>query len=250
MKEGAAALTILSPHEIEAGKSYLALKSKAQEILKIAKGLQVRSQPTMDDAAEKKSSVKTLLKEVKRVKEDTVDPINKRKGQILELFKALSIPLTEADDLIGKEMAAYQTEMEAKERKRQEEIHRKQEEERKRAEKETLEAQRKLDEAQTEEEIEEATSEAVEAEQKLEKSYEPPASPKKFAPKVRRTAGGGSVSFRAVPKFEVVDASKLPREYLMPDTAKIGKIVKAGVKQIPGVRIWMTRATTTRAGKF
>jgi hypothetical protein len=39
-------------------------------------------------------------------------------------------------------------------------------------------------------------------------------------------------------KFEVTDFSLLPTEYKMVDAAKLGKVVRAGLHTIPGVRIW------------
>ncbi|HBY58522.1 MAG TPA: hypothetical protein DEH78_01790, partial [Solibacterales bacterium] len=54
------------------------------------------------------------------------------------------------------------------------------------------------------------------------------------APKVE------GVSFRKVVRFEIVDTSKLPAKFLMPDETKIGKFVRAMGKdaEIPGVRVW------------
>lgn len=43
---------------------------------------------------------------------------------------------------------------------------------------------------------------------------------------------------RKVPKFEVLDASKLPREYLCADEKAIRAAVNAGTREIAGVRIW------------
>jgi hypothetical protein len=61
------------------------------------------------------------------------------------------------------------------------------------------------------------------------------------APSVPKVAGiKGRVNF----KFEVIDASKLPREYMKPDEVKIGEIVrrlknvKTASALIPGIRVW------------
>ena len=57
------------------------------------------------------------------------------------------------------------------------------------------------------------------------------------ASKVEAVAG---VSVKKVWKYEIVDEKLIPREYLIPDTVKIGKMVRAGgdTLQIPGVRIY------------
>ena len=39
-------------------------------------------------------------------------------------------------------------------------------------------------------------------------------------------------------KYEIVDISKLPAEYMIPDTAKLTAVVKAGIREIPGCRIY------------
>lgn len=57
------------------------------------------------------------------------------------------------------------------------------------------------------------------------------------------------LSFREVAQFEIVDKSKLPLEYLMPDESRIGKVVKALKMdaQIPGVRVWMAKQPASGA---
>jgi len=59
----------------------------------------------------------------------------------------------------------------------------------------------------------------------------------------------GNTSFRTDWKAEIIDAYKLPREYLIPDETKINAIVRAsrGSIQIPGVRIYSVEVPVTRA---
>lgn len=47
----------------------------------------------------------------------------------------------------------------------------------------------------------------------------------------------GSVSFRTVPKFEVLDTSKLPSAYILPNEPAIREAMKDGLK-LPGVRYY------------
>jgi hypothetical protein len=49
-------------------------------------------------------------------------------------------------------------------------------------------------------------------------------------------------SSATVTKWELVNEAELPREYLTPDTSKIGKMVRAGITAIPGVRIWKEKS--------
>jgi hypothetical protein len=46
------------------------------------------------------------------------------------------------------------------------------------------------------------------------------------------------VTARLVWDFEIVDESKIPREYLMVNEKAIRAAIKAGVRDIPGVRIF------------
>lgn len=57
-----------------------------------------------------------------------------------------------------------------------------------------------------------------------------------------------TTSFRVDWKAEVIDASLLPREYLMPDETKINAVVRAskGSIQIPGVRVFSVEVPVTR----
>lgn len=59
------------------------------------------------------------------------------------------------------------------------------------------------------------------------------------APSIVRTQTG-KASYRTDPMFEIVDASQIPREFLMPDEAKIKAFAREtkGSGTIQGVRIW------------
>jgi len=48
----------------------------------------------------------------------------------------------------------------------------------------------------------------------------------------------GRVGTATIWKFEVIDFSQLPDEYKLVDATKLGKVVRAGLRIIPGVRIY------------
>ncbi len=48
----------------------------------------------------------------------------------------------------------------------------------------------------------------------------------------------GSAGISKTWKFEVTDFALLSNEFKMPDAAKLGKVIRAGLHSIPGVRIW------------
>jgi len=48
----------------------------------------------------------------------------------------------------------------------------------------------------------------------------------------------GTVGKAKIRKWKVDDFARVPDEYKMPDSSKIGKVVRAGIPSIPGIRIW------------
>jgi hypothetical protein len=56
----------------------------------------------------------------------------------------------------------------------------------------------------------------------------------------------GTVHYANVSKWEVQDINIIPREYFILDEATIGKLVKAGLKAIPGIRIWTEQVPVVR----
>lgn len=65
------------------------------------------------------------------------------------------------------------------------------------------------------------------------------------APKTVRTEKG-SMTFKVVWKFEVVDTGSIPREFLAVDERSIRQAVAAGMRNIPGVRIWSEKEASIR----
>jgi hypothetical protein len=58
------------------------------------------------------------------------------------------------------------------------------------------------------------------------------------APEATIRSGGAAATVRRVWKAEVIDPDAVPRDYLTVDKAAINRAVKAGTREIPGVRIW------------
>lgn len=58
-------------------------------------------------------------------------------------------------------------------------------------------------------------------------------------------AEGGRATVSKVMKYEVVDASLVPREWLCVDEVKVGRAVRGRVvSEIPGIKIWETSETS------
>lgn len=102
-------------------------------------------------------------------------------------------------------------------------------------------AEAELAAARTADQFEAAAQRADDAEQAAANAVT--AKPAELA---RVTSGGYAVaSVRETWTFEVVDASLLPREYLMPNEARIKAVIagKHGLMEIPGLRIFAKRTT-------
>lgn len=65
-------------------------------------------------------------------------------------------------------------------------------------------------------------------------------------PKTTRPTGGGAVTEKKFWAFDVVDETKIPREYCVPDVGKIRSLVRAGIREIPGVNIYEKSSLSVR----
>jgi len=105
-------------------------------------------------------------------------------------------------------------------------------EEEKRLREEQAKIQRELDAAAEKSGVEKVT-------------LQPAAIPKKTTP-IRTEAG--TASARMVWKHNVVDESKVPREYLSVDDKKIAAAIRAGIREISGVEIFEEADVRVRVG--
>jgi len=163
-------------------------------------------------ATEDLSIIGSLWKAIEEKRTVYIKPIRGYLDAVNEAFKQLTAPLVEADMLNRDKMKAYKAEIDRK-RREAEEIE---------AEKYKL-AQR------------EATLKGGEITADLTPIEMPAPAPARIHTET------GSSSFYKLPKWELVDKSLVPAEYLMVDAAKVTAVVKAskGTIVIPGIRIWM-----------
>lgn len=75
---------------------------------------------------------------------------------------------------------------------------------------------------------------------------EAPVLPASAQPQRVTHTDAGTVSFREVWSFEITDPAQVPDEYKVIDEKKIGAVVKAGVRSIPGVHIFAERKAVVR----
>jgi len=66
--------------------------------------------------------------------------------------------------------------------------------------------------------------------------------------KTTRVEGGGGVTATKRWVFEITSEKDIPREYCIPDKGKIRRLVQAGIREIPGVRIYAEESLSVRRG--
>jgi hypothetical protein len=76
----------------------------------------------------------------------------------------------------------------------------------------------------------------------------PPPPPPQRSSAVRHTSGG-SVGSRTEWKHEIVDPALVPAKYKLIDEVQLGKDVRAGAREIPGVRIYPVQNVQARTRK-
>lgn len=155
---------------------------------------------------------KTLEDEKKRIIEQPfIKKVNAFIKAVRNLCKSFQDDLKHVEDITKQKTKIYQNKIKLKHRKAQEE-----------ARKAVEELQKKIDK--------EAKKAGVEA-----PKIEAPVIPE--SPKVTRTDSGTS-HIRKEWIFEITDPKKIPREYMKVDEQAIRKAVKAGIREIVGVRIY------------
>jgi hypothetical protein len=179
------------------------LMTKAELIVAEAKEMVVRDKDSLTAAVDFLGRIAIAKKEIDSRRRFFVDPLNQQVKSINDLFRRYSDPLVEADRIVRNKVLAYQAE----------------------------EAKRVADEQQKA--FEEASKHATEG-------FVPiPISLVEEPGKTVR-ANAGSATVRQVWTFRIIDSSLVPDEYKVIDEKKIAAVVKAGVRNIPGVDIFPT----------
>jgi hypothetical protein len=213
---GETALKLVETNEVE---------TKALSIVDQAKAVKVIDSESYTAAGGLWKAIKDMMKEVS----DTFDPIitaaHASHKKALEQKAKFYTPLEKAYKDVKKLMSDYDTAQEAirqAEEARLREIARKAEEERLLMEAIAAEAVGEKEEAAA------IINEPV---------YVPPVVVQKEVPKVQ------GMSFRTIWKFRIVDGTKIPRNYMIPDEVKIGQVVRALKKEsnIPGIEVYEER---------
>ena len=168
----------------------------------------IQNEAQYTEAADILMEIKTRAKAVEVTRTNITKPLLAAKREIDKLFKAPAQHFKKAETGIKMGMLTYKREMEEKARRLEEEA-------RALAQKENA----------TVTEVREALIQATTETE---------------APKV------SGIVTRKVMRFQIEDESKLPREFLKPDEAKIKAAVKAGIA-VSGVHVWQEEEISARS---
>jgi hypothetical protein len=232
-------------------------KARIDKMVIEARSVLVKDEASQALAVELGTTARKLKNQVESLRKSTVQPLNDHVKDVNNLAKSFIDPLDAAERDLKAKISTYQTKLRLEQEKKAAEAR---------------EAARKVQEAYEAEQRairEEAARKAREAEEALKKEKDAAAraalertiaeeteaanAPVQVAvapvipeiPKAVRTESG-SAHQRMTWTFEIEDGTKVPRAYLAIDEQKIRQAVKAGIRQIPGVRIFEQASTTFR----
>jgi hypothetical protein len=197
--------------------------AKALTVSEQAKAVTITDKVSYEYGRELLLIIKDLRKEIADTFKPIIDKANQAHKEAIAQQKKVEAPLIEAEGLIKTRIAGFLAEEDRKRRA---------EEDRLRLEAQKAEEERRLAEAlqaEAEGDHEEAAAILNDV-----PAYVPPV----VVPKTVQTGRG--ISLKTFWTFKVVDAAKIPREYLVPDLVKIGGVVRAmkDAAKIPGVEIY------------
>lgn len=201
-----------------ADERVVALQREVNSLCQWAETLTIATPEHVVQATTDLSLLSGLKKSIEEVRKGYTGPLNDHLKAVNEAFKALSGPLEQADATTRSKILAYRRE-EQRKAAEVEEINRLR-----------MEAARK-EAALNDGEIKEAPV-VLEVPQ---------------APATRVSTDVGTLGTMKVRKWEVEDLLKVPADYMMIDAAKVGRVVRAGISSIPGIRIYEEETLTVRA---
>jgi len=199
-------------------QAVIALYDQAVRLAQYARALTIASGEDVKGATNDLGIITGVMKAIEVEQKKWAGPINSHLTAVRTAFKTLTEPLALANKVTREKILAYRAEQDRK----------------------RLEAER----------INRLRMEAAAAEMELRGELTEPVEMVKVEPVPDHIrAEMGTVGKMMVPKWAIEDFSQVPDEYKMIDVAKVGKLVRAGLENILGIRIWKEetlRVTATR----
>ena len=206
------------------------LSEQSTQIAEAVQILKVVTAPQYESAGEKLKEIKGHQKRLDALRKSFTQPLDQAKSAIMDFFRKPEEKLKQAESVLKNAMLGYVNEQDRIAREAQSRLD---EEARKQREKLEEQARKAADKGKTEKaDILLTKAALVEA-------------PVVQAQQVKVAGQGVRLDW----DFQVVDASLIPREYLMVDEMKIRKMVKAFKEdaKIPGVKIFSKNIISSRS---
>ena len=184
------------------------LSGEASMLLERAEALTVTDDASMVIATDDLATIATLKRAIEKLRTSYTGPLNAHLKEVNDLFKGVAGPIADADKIVRNKVLAYHEAV--NDRKR---------------EIERLNAE-KLKLAQDEMRLHGELSQPIDLIPVTDES-----------PKIVTTAGG-EVTTKTNWKWRVIDIRLVPAEYLIVDETKVGKVVRAGCREIPGIEVY------------
>jgi hypothetical protein len=214
------------------------VKTKALELQARVKLIAVHDQATLDAANDFLHDIDVMLGQIDKTFNPQIAKAHDLHKSLLAEKKKFTEPLELAKKVVGQRIAVHVTALLEKRREAERARLAAEDEARRLAEK-TVEKVRDL----------EANGEEGKAARMVERVHDQVNKIIEAAPEIPDEAATAGLVIREDWKFSIVDASLIPREYLVPDEKKIGRIVRAlkGDANIPGVRAYAVKSTVVRS---
>lgn len=224
----------------------VAIRQNAQQLIATAAKVMVLSREDLSEATDILKEIKNRIKTAEEERKDLVSPFNDGVKRINSRFKAMLEPLAEAGEKLASKMLQFQ---QSEERKAREEAAR--------LEKIRLEEEKKKrEEAEAARKAEEAAILENSGGEQLDRAAPPPAAPEpppsqpitvQSLHKPTTYGQTGAVStVKKIWAFELVDLSQVPVEFCVLDQVKVNQAIRAGAREIPGLRIFQKDSLSVR----
>lgn len=197
----------------------IALHEQAVRLAEYAQTLVIVSDEDVKGATNDLGIITGLTKAIEAKQKEYTGPINSHLKAVRAAFGALTEPLARANKTTRGKILAYRAEQD-----------------RKHGEAEAIN-QLRVEAARKEMELRGELTEPVERVEVI------PPSPDHIRAEM------GTLGKMMVPKWAVQDFSQVPDEYKVIDAARVGKLVRAGLENIPGILIWKEETLRVTAAR-
>lgn len=241
--------------------------AKATSILAEAQALRIETPDQYMAAGDELKRIKAQAAAIEAKRKAITEPLDRSKKEVMDFFRPALEQLTTAETVIKRQLVEFDREQqrirqeaERKAREEAERLRKQQEQEAARIEQAAREKREKEEAKARELEAQGRQAEADakrQAAERAEAAKIEQADAKRVAAELIPTAPVvhleqpkvAGVSSRQAWKFEIADASQIPREYLIPDEKAIGAVVRAlGARaSIPGVRTYQDTIISSRS---